>query len=223
MRRELHVRSIPSPVEHWRHLVEIVALVAAAAWAVYVFVYQERIKPANELPRLQPQLSVHHVLLTAQKEYVEVELSLTNTSGAPASLDGLLINVYGRRFATTSSEQIESALSGIMERNRTLTLSKPTLLYSFYDTWRAFGAQEKVANLEPGRDFRERIAFGVTPRTFDTLKVTYFYCHSRPGSRRWPVRRMEAADGSYYFGGLDLSNAPNLFCGGQRRGEYFPI
>lgn len=34
-----HVYTHPGPVEHWRHLVEIIALIIAAAWGFYVFVY----------------------------------------------------------------------------------------------------------------------------------------------------------------------------------------
>ncbi len=34
-----HVYTHPGPVEHWRHVVEIVALIIAAAWGFYVFVW----------------------------------------------------------------------------------------------------------------------------------------------------------------------------------------
>jgi len=60
MGRELHVHSHPSRVEHWRHLVEIAALTVAAIWGFYVFVYQERIKPASEPAELQALVSLDH-------------------------------------------------------------------------------------------------------------------------------------------------------------------
>ncbi len=204
-------------------MVEIAALVVAAAWGFYVFVYQERIKPASELPILQPQLSVHHEMLSAQKEYVEVQFNLKNTSGASAELDGMVVTVYGRRMATTSSERIESPLPSITELNRTLTISAPTLLYSFYDSWTPFGASsKKAAILHGGSDFRERIAFGITPRFFGMLKITYAYCYSRPGSGPWPVHRTQRPDGSYFFSGISSTQLSSN-CHGQSLGEYFPV
>ena len=224
MSRELHVRSHLSPIEHWRHLIEILALVAAAVWAIYVFVYQERIKPASEPPSFQSQITVRREVLSAKKEYVEVEIDLNNTSHTLASLAGMTVNVYGRSMSSTSSERIESPLGGITELNRTLVLSPPTLLYSFYDTWSAFGAPaSKVGVIAAGHDFRERIAFGVEPHSFDMVKVTYEVCFSRPGKEQWIVHRVQDADGAYHFAGIGPPAPANLFCGGQRRGEYFPI
>ena len=46
-------RSIRLVEDRWatiRHVVEAVAIVGAALWAFYVFVYQERIKPASATP-----------------------------------------------------------------------------------------------------------------------------------------------------------------------------
>ena len=222
--RDLHVHSHPSGVEHWRHLVEIVALIGAATWAIYVFVYQERIKPAGEPPSLQPQVTVRREVLSATKEYVEVEIDLNNMSRTPAWLDGLSVNLYGRAMASTSSERIESPLVGITELNRTLVLSPPKLLYSFYDTWYGFGAPAtKVAVIAAGLHFRERIAFGIEPRSFDILKVTYTVCFSRKGNERWVVHRVQDGEGAYQFAGIGPPAPENLICRAQRRGEYSPI
>lgn len=224
MSRELRIRAQLSPEERWRHIVEIVALIGAAVWAIYVFVYQERIKPASEPPTFQPAVTVRHEVLSRAKEYVEVEIDLTNTSHVLASLNGLSLNVYGRTMASTPADRVESPLAGVTELNRTLVLSAPKLLYSFYDTWRPFGAPASKSALVPaGHDFRERIAFGVKPHAFDMLKVTYMVCFSRPGKKQWTVRRVQNADGAYNFGGIGPPPPPNLICNWQRRGEYFAI
>lgn len=203
---------------------EIGAFIAAAIWAIYVFIYQERIKPASEPPSFQPQITVRRELLSTRKEYVEVQVDLNNTSRNAASLDGLNVNVYGRAMASTSSERVESPLVGLEELNRTLVLSQPKLLYSFYDTWHAFGAPaSKVAVVSGGHDFRERLAFGVKPRSFDMLKVTYTVCFSRPGDEQWAVHRIQDAQGAYHFAGIGPPPPQGLMCSGQRRGEYFPI
>lgn len=225
MGREIHVRSHPSPIEHWRHLVEIAALIAAAAWAIYVFIYQEDIKPQNELPHFQPTVIVHHDSLAGGNEFVKVEFHLNNVSRVPISLAGIVVNVYGRKFGDKSGERIEVPLAGVSELNRTLVMSPQRLLYSYYDVWRPFGApKDKAAELPAGRDFVESFAFGIKQRSFDLARVTYVICYSRPGDSSWPVYRQRLADGAYNFGGIEL-RAPNagLFCGGQRRGEYFGL
>lgn len=39
-------------IKHVRHAAEVVAIIAAGVWAAYVFVYEERLKPLAEPPRL---------------------------------------------------------------------------------------------------------------------------------------------------------------------------
>ena len=225
MGRELHVRSHPSPVEHWRHIVEIAALLGAAAWAIYVFIYQEDIKPQSELPHFQPTIVVHHDTIAGNKEFVKVEFHLNNYSRVPVSIAGIIVNVYGRRFGELPGERVEAPLAGVTELNRTLVLSPQTLLYSYYDVWRAFGAPNgKVADLPPGRDFVESFAFGIRQRSFDLARITYAICSFRPGNLKWSVYRRQSADGSYAFGGISVQAPPaGLSCGGQRRGEYFEL
>ncbi|MBV9262683.1 MAG: hypothetical protein JO324_00065, partial [Candidatus Eremiobacteraeota bacterium] len=50
MSRELRVHSVPTKAEQIRIVVEIVAIVAAGIWALYTFVYEQRIKPLAEAP-----------------------------------------------------------------------------------------------------------------------------------------------------------------------------
>lgn len=222
MRRELHVQSHLSPLERWRHGVEIVALVVAAIWAFYTFIYQERIKPESEELRLQPTVALRHELLASGHEYVEVRFTVKNISGRDATLDGMIVNVYGRRFTNESGDRIQSVLSGITELNRTLLVSNPQLLYSFYDTWAPFGAPAMKRNvIRPGEEFHEIIAFGIKPRTFDVAKATWMYCVSNSGSG-WRISRKQRPDGSFVFGNLP-QNATEPYCFAQRRGESFSL
>jgi hypothetical protein len=103
MGRDLHVHSHPSPVEHWRHLVEIVALAAAAVWALYIFVYQERIKPASAPPEVQTIISVDHTTIGSGKELVKVSARMKNAGEAPFAMVGMVVNVYGIRYGTQAN------------------------------------------------------------------------------------------------------------------------
>ncbi len=94
--RKYRVHNEPSRVEQRRHLVEIIALVGAAFWAVYVFVYQERLKPASEAPDLQQSLALHHEMVSGGNEFVKVDFDIKNIGHVPAMLDGLVVNAGGR-------------------------------------------------------------------------------------------------------------------------------
>ena len=95
---EYRVQTKPSLVEHWRHLVEIVALLTAAVWAFYVFVYQERIKPAAEPPRLQMSTNVSREALHGGKELVTINVTLKNTGSNDVAIGAVLVNAYGLRY-----------------------------------------------------------------------------------------------------------------------------
>jgi len=226
MGRELHVHTHPSRLEHWRHLIEIVALVAAGIWAIYVFVYQERIKPASEVPEVQPPfISVDHSALAGSKEFVKVTATTKNAGAAPFALTGMVINVYGIRYGPQSAEHIEHPISGVVEISKTLVPSKPTLLYSFYDTWHGFGANKDFGGLAQGAQFDESFSFAVPARAFDSAKVTYELCWSKPGDQQWQVATQRNADGSLWFDDpLTPANVESgLHCGFQRRGAFYPL
>ncbi len=86
MGRELHVHSHPSRVEHWRHLIEIAALCIAAIWGFYVFVYQERIKPAGAPVELQTMVTLEHTTLRSNKEFIKVGVRMRNIGSTPLEL-----------------------------------------------------------------------------------------------------------------------------------------
>lgn len=213
MGRELHVRSHPSVVEHWRHLVEIVALLAAAAWGLYVFVYQERIKPANAAPDVQRVATVTHEALPQNKEFVKVNIDMRNLGQTTAELGGLVVNVYGSRYTQRNGNTVNNPVQGLATRNLTLSKTKPVLLYSFFDVWRPLG-DSRTFLIEPGQVIEEPFDFAVHAGAYDVVAVEMFFCYARPGSRVWPSPRVTRPDGSYWVLMADGSRAPNsgLMC-----------
>jgi hypothetical protein len=92
-----------SRIEHWRIAIEIAALIVAAAWGLYVFVYQERIKPALAPALLEPNISVTHTLTASGQEFVAVDCELKNIGATEVSLVGVAVSAYGTRFASRPS------------------------------------------------------------------------------------------------------------------------
>jgi len=166
---EYRVHNEPSRVEQWRHLVEIVALIGAAVWAVYVFVYQERLKPASEAPELQPSVAVHHEMVSGGNEFVKVDFDIKNDAHVPAMIDGLVVNVYGTRV----------------------------LLYSYFDVWKPFGApaSKRFSGFPPGQFFRESFVFGIKPGSYNVAKIVWTLCYSPDSDRVFGNARVRRGDG----------------------------
>lgn len=226
MSREIHVRSHPSPVEDWRHIVEIVALIAAAIWGFYVFIYQERIKPASITPQLQPSVTVDHSPLDGGREFVKVKIGMTHSGGAPLAIAGMVVNVYGIRYGQNDSVHVERPMQGITEISYALAPSQPKLLYTFLDTWHAFGAPKRFGSLAGnGQTFSETLSLVTRKYRYDAAKIEWQICWSRPGDEQWAVTAHRQTDGSFWFSQVDSGGSlfPGLYCSFQQRGAFFPL
>ena len=223
--RQIEVHSRPSAVEHWRHVAEIAALVIAAVWGLYVFVYQERIKPAEAPLEIQPVVTVDHTALASGKEFVKVDVTMKNIGVEPLQIDGLVVNVYGIRYSQHSGTYVETPLNGVVQMSRTLLPSAPSLLYSFYDTWTPFGSAKGPASIHPDGVFDESFAFALPSSRYDAAKVVWMMCWSGLDDRSWAISRSREPDGAYWISIPDneLASGSGLFCGHQRRGAFYPL
>ena len=222
---EYSVHTKPSPVEHWRHVVEIVALITAAVWAFYVFVYQERIKPAGEPPRLQFSTSVTRQALQGGKELVTIGVTLKNTGATDISMGAMLVNAYGVRYKRAGAAEMQQIqpTSGIMIVNGGLSNDSPTLLYSHLSLWQAFGAHRQF-KLNVGEEVRIDEPFVIKRGVYDTLRTTDAHCYGRsddPAVSVYDPKR--APDHSFDVPDLVANGRhAGLTCGGSSyyTGEY---
>jgi hypothetical protein len=225
--REYKVHTKPSRVEHWRHLVEIVALITAAAWGFYVFVYQERIKPAGEPPRLQVSTNVTHEALQSGKELVTIKVTLKNTGSTDIAMATLLVNAYGIRYESEDAhvlQEIHPAAEVTIE-NRGLRNANPTLLYSHLSLWTPFGMNLRDLRLPISEELTFSQPFVIKRQAYETLRLTYAYCYQRSDDRAATTYTPgRAPDGAF-----DIRNVlaadhvhAGLHCGGTLAylGEY---
>jgi hypothetical protein len=177
-----HVFTHPSRVEHWRHVSEIVALVVAATWAFYVFVYQERIKPANEAPNLEVvNPIVEHQDVHGGKQIVTIMLPLKNAGTPALQLDGFIIDVSGIRYG---DRVVRQPASDVVAFDATLPKIVRAPLYSFGVMYAPFGSHERHAFLGPGivRDFG--FSFALPQSSYDAVSVEYSICYQRADDER---------------------------------------
>lgn len=215
-----HVFTHPSPVEHWRHFVEIVALVIAAAWGFYVFVYQERIKPAGEPPILDVQPIVMHELMRGGKEVISAGLVMKNIGPTDLKFAGLVINLYGLRFSPTPSRfaRMEGRIS--LSYNGLVPLSR-TLILSAAERDQPFGGSSGANNyFAPGRQKRTTYAVVVRSSDYDALQMTFAMCYLRtsdPTTFQYRPHRMN--DGSWSLDMAPLFQARGMVCVSSRTSE----
>jgi hypothetical protein len=220
--RDLHVHSHPSGVEHWRHLVEIVALTAAAIWALYVFVYQEKIKPLSAEPKLLRTVTVEHTNLQSGKEFVKVNVELKNIGESEVQISAIVANLYGFKFLQKTGRQVDVPLSGIEKINFALTTSPMKPLYSFFDAWHSGGSSKpNNVSIEPGESWSEAFVLGIRPGEYDGANILVSYCYSHPTSQVWQLRKVYRSDGTAWLEFNDTH--PGLVCTGQRSGLLYPL
>lgn len=212
MSRDLHVHTHPSRIEHWRHIAEIVAIVAAAVWALYVFVFQEIIKPASQPPELQPTYAVEHTTLPDGNEFVKVRTELRNNGSSTIYMAGLSMKIYGQRFENTDASIAGDPSSGSVHANRTLERTKPVFLYASAFLLKPFG-RNVTLDIQPSTSFNGFGNFAVTPRQYDVITVSLEWCFTKDPNGHWPARIVKQPDGSYSIDDEGQANKGlGLFC-----------
>jgi hypothetical protein len=102
-----------------RDIVEVVAIIAAGIWALYTFVYVERIKPAGEPPSVVLTGSLHRLGERNGLVQMEYQATLRNTGQTRVNVIAVAFTVNGTKYATTRTPTTVSPYSGTTEYFRT--------------------------------------------------------------------------------------------------------
>ncbi len=180
-----HVHTHPSKVEHWRHLLEIIALIIAAVWAFYVFIYQERIKPATLPVYVESSVAVSHQPIGANVEFINVALNFRNIGSTQADLAGVAANVFGYRFLpkTFAYTAAHPKVPGWFDVYDSLGTTQPKLLHSYYHVWQPFGGYG-ARHLDAGGTSQISFWLGIHRGEYNVVTVAYRYCFTRTGDDR---------------------------------------
>jgi len=208
------VYSHPSPVEHWRHLIEIVALTIAALWGFYVFVYQESIKPAHEAPAVDVVPTLRHDAMRGGKEFVYVDLPFKNIGNVEVQYLGVIVNAYGIRFS--NQDQKVMSHSGFATKiSRALAPSTPVLLMSELFRYSQIGGTSHFVEA-PGADMKAVLYFAVAYGKYDAVRVDSAYCFTRRDNETtYPFKPAQTPDGAFKSASLiALLNYQGVLCNG---------
>ncbi|HZZ64608.1 MAG TPA: hypothetical protein VFE17_03850 [Candidatus Baltobacteraceae bacterium] len=222
-----HVYTHPSRVEHWRHVIEIAAFIIAAAWGLYVFVYQERIKPGAEAPNVDFSVHVQHDALIHNKELVTIQSTWHNKGLTPVQIDGYVLNVYGLRYAAggkglaevPTREQLRPGTNKIVLESRAMTM-RQTLLQTFFIPWHAMGGQFDET-IDPGDTTASPIVFAVPSGVYEAVSVWYAMCYRRADDgRRAIITPARNPDGSFDIFSVETAETAAFHSG--RHCDYWP-
>lgn len=218
MPRELHVHTISTWGEKLRIGVEIVAIVAAGLWAIYTFVYEQRIKPLGEAPSFSVPTTVEQGPTTHGVVFLTVRKGVQNTGNVFIDLAAETISVYGERFV---------ARPGSVTRTESLTQAKIVadvarkpvkLLYSTAKLRSAaVGGSNTDFVVPPHSSGEEQYLIAVPAHLYPVVLVTRKdYVVKAPVPVKIPVRIVRTR-----LGGYDL-RSPDMT--GEYDSEYeFPI
>ncbi|HTA39829.1 MAG TPA: hypothetical protein VK760_12170, partial [Candidatus Acidoferrales bacterium] len=113
-----------------RHAVEAIAIVAAGLWAAYVFIYQERIKPALEAPSLEETVTFDPGKTVNGVRIAQLHIDFSNTGHVDTDVYAETESVFGDRFDASARAVEPNADPGRLEINRTVPTTKRELVYS---------------------------------------------------------------------------------------------
>ncbi len=203
-----HVHTHPSGAEYWRHIIEIVAFIVAAAWAFYVFIYQERIKPAETRPQQQFNVTISHQPVPSGAEFVSLTVEIRNVGTVPFRPAGYVNAAYGVRYLPRLTQTVRRSLRrNVTTLSRSLAESKPDLLQSVSAMFSPFGSSQPPYIVSPGGDSKAHYGFAIPRNKYDAIGLKYKWCavwsnNTRvynPGPYRDPT-------GAYWFTFLGPSN-----------------
>ncbi len=130
MPHELRVHSVPTWSENLRTGVEVVAIVAAGIWALYTFVYEQRIKPLGEAPSFSVPTSVEQGPTVHGVVFLTIHKRIQNTGNVPIDLAAESLSVYGERIEERAGSQTRSETPSHAVVSADVPRRRVKLLYS---------------------------------------------------------------------------------------------
>ncbi|MBV8197368.1 MAG: hypothetical protein JO263_04485 [Candidatus Eremiobacteraeota bacterium] len=211
MSREFRVHSIPTRAEQVRIIVEVVAILAAGAWALYTFVYEQRIKPLAEAPSFSIATLVEQSAPTNGVVFVTVHKRLENTGNVGIDVAAEALSVYGEQIAKRTQRESRTESATRAQVTADVPRRKVALLFSIAKLRNgAVTGNQNIAFYVPPHSSAEAVYLVAVPaRTYPVVLVKRRdFIAKAPITPKVPVRIVRTPEGAY-----DLKSS-------QLTGEY---
>lgn len=200
MSRELHVHSVPTRAEQIRTAVEIVAIVAAGLWALYTFVYEQRIKPLAEPPEFSLPTVVDQGPTINGVTFLTIHKRVENTGNVGVDIAAESLSVYGekvepdiRRVQQANSATYEQVAADVPRRAEALLFSSAKLRSGAVE-----GNQKVNFYTPPHSSLEETYLVAVPAKIYPVVKIERKdFIGKAPITPKIPVRIERTALGAY--------------------------
>ena len=206
--RQLHVHSVPTRPENWRTIVEIVAIMAAGLWALYTFVYEQRIKPLSEQPSFAVPTDISQGPTIHGVAFLTIHKRLINNGNVPIDIAAESLSVYGETVASSVQGPITEKGPSY---HRTLRFDVPRhiakVLYSVAGLRQGAIGGNPNANfvIPPHSSNYEDYLIAVPVKEFPVIRVRREdYIRKSPVDPKVDVRIVQSSLGGYALSSKDL-------------------
>lgn len=155
-----------------RDVLEIVAILAAGIWALYVFVYEQRLKPAGEPPSVIFTGSLHRLGQHAGLIQFGVRGKVVNNGQTDVSIIALGFTGDGLRYAPLSKPFVDRSIHSTTIYERDARVASRTLVYRLVElTQLAEPKYGSGSHLHPGQEVPYSATFAVKSGEFDSITL----------------------------------------------------
>lgn len=160
------------PLGTLRDAVEIVAIVAAGLWALYVFAYEQRLKPASEPPSLRLTGSLYRVGTHNGLVQLAIKATISNNGSTDASLIATGFTADGLRYAPNSTPAVDRAINGLTIYQRDARVASRTVIYRTVEMTRLASPKYSSSfTLQPGQELPYSEIFAIKAGEFDAVAL----------------------------------------------------
>jgi hypothetical protein len=191
-----------------RDTIEIIAILAAGCWAFYVFVYENRIKPAFTDPQITASATLEETSHRGGVIGVMLKNEEKNTGTVPLYFAGYSVTVLGTRMKL-SARPLPPEPNTFVDADTFFSLSKPVPVYGYGLITTLGNPSSKYGiELEPDGSYEQEHTFFIPEGRFDMLTAHVEACLAKSGGGTVPsrlVKRKTGATGVTCAGGTHLA------------------
>jgi hypothetical protein len=177
-----------------RDIVEIVAITLAGCWAIYVFIYENRIKPVNAAPEITFAGQLIRQGHRGDFEIVDVRAQIKNIGTVPVQFLGYSETLRGSAFKP-HPPQVSSRVAQGMVETPFYSFGRPVLIYQrAFVTLAGNATGRQQILLDPGQEADENTIVYV-PRAYSHVVLNMSGAFWRVTSNVLPTTLTRTQDG----------------------------
>lgn len=203
--RVLRVHSVPTLGDNIRIAVEVVAIIAAGLWALYTFVYEQRIKPLSEAPSFSLPTTIDQGATVNGVAFLTIHKRLQNNGNIPVDIAAEALNVYGEVIVTRSKRYKRLETSTSVSVKADVPRLPSALLFSMAKLRSgAVGGNQKTDFFVPAHSAAEETFLVAVPvKAYPLIKIARRdYVAKAPIKPKMDIRIVKTP-----LGGYDLRSA----------------